>query len=104
MNVLNSCDSEINSFYGQGESLKEALKNKIFDINGFVASDATTYLSQHLPYATSLWDENTTESMAITFSDTIGKTNLNIDLEKHKDIYNIENLKKYSHQLLEIIK
>ncbi|EHR8838550.1 immunity 52 family protein [Shigella flexneri] len=94
LEALNACDADIKAFYGQGESLEEALNNKIFDINGFVATDARDYLSEHLPYATSLWDGNTNEAMSIMFSATEGKTNINIDLERHKGIYNINNIKR----------
>lgn len=94
LQALNACDAEIKAFYGQGESLEEALKNKIFDIDGFVAADARDYLSEHLPYATSLWDGNTNEAMSIMFSCSGSKTNINIELERHKDIYNINNIKK----------
>lgn len=94
LHALNTSNPAIKAFYGQGESLEDALKNKIFDIDGYVTADARDYLSEHLPYATSLWDGNIDESMSIMFSGIRDNTNIMIDLEQHKDIYNSDSLQK----------
>lgn len=95
LKMLNMCDPKIKAFYGQGKSLEEALNNKLFDIDGFVSSDAHRYISKNLPYATSLWDGNPDESMSIMFSETMKKTTVNIDLERYFGIYNMEKLKYF---------
>lgn len=65
--------SQDNWFYGQGESLENALNNKLFSIDGYISSSAQIYLSERLPYATSLWDGNPDEAMSIIFAGLITK-------------------------------
>ncbi|TSG89712.1 hypothetical protein FG651_24620, partial [Salmonella enterica subsp. enterica serovar Derby] len=94
LKILNSCDPKITGFYGQGESLENALNNKLFSIDGYISSNAKIYLSERLPYATSLWDGNTDEAMSIIFAGVNNKTNIIIELERYKGIYDIEKLIK----------
>ncbi|EAZ1434531.1 hypothetical protein BRQ95_13005, partial [Salmonella enterica] len=94
LKILNSCDPKITGFYGQGESLENALNNKLFSIDGYISSSAQIYLSERLPYATSLWDGNPDEAMSIIFAGVNNKTNIIIELERYKGIYDIEKLIK----------
>ncbi|EHZ3054416.1 immunity 52 family protein, partial [Salmonella enterica subsp. enterica] len=68
--------------------------NKLFGVDGYISSSAEAYLNERLPFATSLWDGNPDEAMSIMFTGVNNKTNITIDLERHKGIYDIENLKR----------
>ncbi|WP_340618864.1 hypothetical protein [Xenorhabdus entomophaga] len=92
LNEINKHDKRITSFYSQGETLEEALKNKIIDVNGYTNPNAKNILGQYLPIVEGIWDGNEEDSMSILFMENDENSSILISAENYIDIYNKNNL------------
>lgn len=95
LNVINQCDSGVTALYAQGESLEEALENKIIDIDGSVNPNAEKYMGRNIPIASGLWDGNSNEIrglsiMFVRFDQT--STSITISIGNYEVGYNKESL------------
>ncbi|MBD2794186.1 immunity 52 family protein [Xenorhabdus sp. 42] len=92
LNELNKCDKRITSFYAQGETLEEALENKIIDVNGYENPKISNLIGEYLPIIEGMWDGNEEDSMSILFIDNKENSSIHISAENHIGIYNKSNL------------
>ncbi|CDG90606.1 Imm52 family immunity protein [Xenorhabdus bovienii] len=110
LNEINNCDKRITAFYSQGETLEEALANKIIDVNGYTNPDAKNLIGKYLPIVEGVWDGNEDNSMSILFIKNDENSSVLISAENHIGIYIKNNLikfinsvsKKYTLQLFSV--
>ncbi|OKP01567.1 Imm52 family immunity protein [Xenorhabdus eapokensis] len=89
---INKCDKRIKALYAQGETLEEALQNKIIDINGYTNEKTSSLIGEYLPIVEGLWDGNEEDSMSILLTQNKENTSIHINAENHVGIYNKNNI------------
>ncbi|CEE91846.1 hypothetical protein XNA1_2440010 [Xenorhabdus nematophila str. Anatoliense] len=87
LNEMNKCDERITAFYNQGETLEDALKNKIVDVNGYTHPNALNLIGEYLPIVGGLWDGNEEDSMSILFMQKEESASVLMSAENHIGIY-----------------
>ncbi|MDE9535989.1 Imm52 family immunity protein [Xenorhabdus bovienii] len=101
LNEINKCDKRITAFYSQGETLEEALENKIIDVNGFINPDSKNLIGKYLPVVEGVWDGNEDNSMSILFMKNDETSSVLVSAENHIGIYNKDNLIKFINSVSE---
>ncbi|WP_340621825.1 hypothetical protein [Xenorhabdus siamensis] len=92
LSEINKCDKKITALYAQGETLEEALQNKIMDVDGYTNQNASNLIGEYLPIVEGLWDGNEDDSMSILLTKNNECTSIRINAENYLGIYKKDNL------------
>lgn len=93
LSIINRCDKNFTALYAQGETLEEALENKIIGVDGYINPDYEKFVGEDIPVASSLWNCNVNDSISIIFvrfSETL--TDVSISIRNPPKEYNENNI------------